>query len=214
MRPAKKLNVTLDVDGKDTDGRDPGHHPATLPNSESLDDVLSRNRAQLYATALRLMGNHHDAEDAVQDGLLAAHRKLDTFENRSQLSTWLTRIVVNAALMRLRQNRLRPTISIDENFDQNVQPLSVMLPDPKPNPEEICAGREQLRLAERALQAMPELHRRVVWLYYIQGFKVREAAEIVGIPTGALKSKLHRTRLRLCEQLSHGHSGMGMPQSK
>ena len=67
---------------------------------EALDELFSRYRARLYNTALRIMGNSEDAEDALQDGLLTAFRNLSGFEGRSQFSTWLTRIVVNAALMR------------------------------------------------------------------------------------------------------------------
>src|SRR6266852_4708743 len=71
-------------------------------DQEALETLFARNNRALYQTALRLLGNPEDAEDALQEGLLAAYRNLRRFEGRSQFSTWLTRIVINAALMRRR----------------------------------------------------------------------------------------------------------------
>ncbi len=177
----------------------------TGANSEALNEMLGRNRGRLFNTALRLLGNHHDAEDAVQDALLAAYCNRHTFEWRSQFSTWLTRIVVNAALMRLRKERVRRAISIDEKFDQDLPPLAELHADPGPSPEEICAAREGWRLVELELQGLPESHRRAARLHYVQGLKVREAAEAAGLATGSLKSRLHRMRLRLREQADREH---------
>src|SRR5262250_1432201 len=75
-------------------------------NREALDELFARNRGRLLRAARKVLGNPYDAEDALQDGLLAAFRNLSGFRGRSQFSTWLTRIVVNAALMRLRRIRL------------------------------------------------------------------------------------------------------------
>ena len=82
-------------------------------DSSALDSLFARHNRALYQTALRLLGNAEDAEDALQEGLLAAYRNLPRFEGRSQFSTWLTRIVINAALMRLRSKRARPAISLE-----------------------------------------------------------------------------------------------------
>ena len=95
---------------------------------------------QLYRAALRVLGTPQDAEDALPDGLLAALRHLRDFEERSRFSTWLTRIVINAALMRLRRSRPDVMRSIDQKKpDRDDSPLMDKVADPRPNPEEVYA---------------------------------------------------------------------------
>ena len=166
-------------------------------NHAALEELFSRYRGRLYNTALRVSGNPDDAEDARQDGMLAAFRNLNTFEGRSQLSTWLTRIVVNAALMQRRRSRVRPMVSIDQTVQQDNRPLAEDLCDPAPNPEEIYIRQEQLQRMEEALRAVSEGRRRAWWLRHVQGLKIREVAAIVGIPVGTLKSQLSRVRRML-----------------
>jgi len=83
-------------------------------DARALDALFARNTRALYQTALRVLGNPEDAEEALQEGLLSAYRNLPRFERRSQFSTWLTRIVINAALMRRRSKRSRPAVSLDD----------------------------------------------------------------------------------------------------
>src|ERR1700675_1084273 len=83
-------------------------------DAQALDALFARNSRALYQTALRVLGNPEDAEEALQEGLLSAYRSLPRFERRSQFSTWLTRIVINAALMRRRSKRSRPAVSLDD----------------------------------------------------------------------------------------------------
>ncbi len=164
---------------------------------EALDELFSLYRVRLYNTALKILGNRDDAEDALQDGLLAAYRNLNRFEGRSQFSTWLTRIIVNVALMKRRRDRFERIISIDQNIGQEDQPVAGWFPDPRPNPEEIYVWQEQVELIERLLNCVPTVDRRMFWLRHIKGLKIREVAAIMGIPVGTLKSQLHRARRRL-----------------
>src|ERR1700722_7022003 len=80
----------------------------------TIEILFAQNNRSLRQTALRLLGNREDAEDALQEGMLAAYRNLRHFQGRSQFSTWLTRIVINAALMRRRSQRAHPAVSLDE----------------------------------------------------------------------------------------------------
>ncbi|HMD99427.1 MAG TPA: sigma-70 family RNA polymerase sigma factor [Terriglobia bacterium] len=187
---------------------------ATSNNREALDDLFTRYRHRLYRTALRLMGNSEDAEDALQDGLLAAFRSLSGFAGRSQFSTWLTRIVVNAALMRLRHgHHLEVMTSIDQKLDRDTPALADRIPDPGPNPEEIYARQERLQMLEETLQSLPAAYRQALWLCDLQGMSIREAAEALELPVGTLKSQLHRARLRLSEKLAEARPARRFLQS-
>ena len=165
---------------------------------DALDELFTRCRDRLYKTARRVMGNSNEAEDALQDGLLSAFRNLSGFKGRSQFSTWLTRIVVNAALMRLRQIRLEAIISsIDQKLGPEKQALANRIPDPGSNPEERFVRQERFQILEQKLQNLPTAYRQAVWLCDVQGMSLREGAEALGLPIGTLKSRLHRGRLRL-----------------
>src|SRR5215471_16914320 len=106
-------------------------------DADALNKLFSRYTRPLYQTALRLLGNPEDAEDALQDGMLSAVRNLGRFEGRSKFSTWLTRIVINAALMRLRSRRSRAAVSLEqEDPEQRELTLGSRIPDSTPSPEE------------------------------------------------------------------------------
>ena len=164
---------------------------------EAFEELFSRCRIRLYNTALRLLKNHGDAEDALQDGVLSAFRNLSGFEGRSQTSTWLTRIVINAALMHRRQRRSNLIVPMDQSLGQDEQPLAGRIPDPLPDPEEMYARQEQLQVVKRTLQTMPEVNLRAWWLRHVQGLTIKEVAEIIGVPEGTLKSQFCRARRRL-----------------
>jgi RNA polymerase sigma-70 factor (ECF subfamily) len=166
----------------------------------ALDRLFARYTRPLYQTALRLLGNPHDAEDALQEGMVSAVRNLGRFEGRSKFSTWLTRIVINAALMRLRSRRTRPTIPLDQDEpDHGELTLAARLRDPAPNPEETCAREEQFEILQDGLKALPPSLRSAVWLRDVQGLSTAEAARALGLSEGTLKSQLHRARGKLGE---------------
>lgn len=179
-----------------------------------FEELFSRNRAQLYNTAFRLLANREDAEDAVQEGLLAAYRNRNTFEGRSQLSSWLTRIVINAALMQRRRSRVRSMVSINQSVQQDTRPLVEDLCDPGPNPEEILLRQEQFQRLELALRAAPEVNRRAWWLCRVHGLKIREVAEIMGISSGTLKSQLFRVRRKIRKEAAETRHSRGALDSR
>ena len=165
-------------------------------NREALEELFSRYRGRLYNTAFRVLRNPEDAEDALQEGLLSAFRKLDTFEGRSQFSTWLTRIVFNAAAMQIRRRRPEVVTSIDDQSGPGQQPWAHRIPDGRANPEEIYAQQERRQIVGRCLQSLPAPYRHAVRLCIVQGLNIREAAEALGLPIGTLKNHLHRAKLR------------------
>src|SRR5947207_13232540 len=111
-------------------------------DSQAVETLFRRYQRPLFQTALRVLGNAEDAEDALQDGLLSAYRNLKRFEGRSQFSTWLTRIVINAALMRRRSAKARPAISLDEPPREDELPATEALADDGWTPEEVLGTQE------------------------------------------------------------------------
>ena len=176
-------------------------HLALNGDLEALGPLFASYMPQLYRTALRVAGTPQDAEDALQDGLLRAVSHLQEFAGRSRFSTWLTSIVTNAALMRLRRIHPDRVISIDQKLDREDQPLANRIADPRPNPEEMYARQERLQILERGLQTLPAAYRNAVRLRDVQGMSTKEAAEALGLPLGSLKSQLHRGRLKLVEEV-------------
>ena len=167
----------------------------------ALEVLFSRHSPALYRTALRVLGNEAEAEDALQDGLLSAYRNLQRFEGRSQFSSWLTRIVINAALMRLRRHRNHETISIDQEQPESDLNLADVLPHPGPAPDEVYAG-TQLReqLAEELAEMTPAL-RSAFLLRFASGLTNEEAAAVLGVSELAVKTRVHRARAELAERL-------------
>jgi len=177
--------------------RDQGLQLALNGDQEALGRLLASHMPQLYRVALRVLGTPEDAEDALQDGLVQVVLHFREFEGRSRLSTWLTRIVINAALMRLRRSRPEVMASIDQKLDQDAISLADTIADPAPNPEEMCAREERLQILKRMLRSLPAAYASALWLRDVQGMSTREAAEAMGVPEGTVKSHVHRARLRL-----------------
>lgn len=170
----------------------------------ALDALFARHNRALYQTALRVLGNAEDAEDALQEGLLSAYRNLPRFEGRSQFSTWLTRIVINAALMRLRSRRSRPAVSLENWTDEehNSLPPEERFAAEGPSPEDVCVGRELRDLLEENLGELSPLLRSAFLLREGQGLSTSEAARKLGVSENTLKARLWRARQQLAERLA------------
>src|SRR6202035_2439712 len=163
--------------------------------AQELDNVVSRYLPMFYQRAFRFLGNATDAEDAVQDALFSAYKHLGQFRGQAQLSTWLTTIVTNAALMKLR--RRDGYLSLDEKQGEDGLTFSERLPDSKPSPEELCcAAQVRDQLVEGVRQLSPKL-RRAFQLREIDGLTTKEAALVLGVPHGTLKAQLARARAKL-----------------
>ena len=170
-------------------------------NQAALEALFARHSGTLYQSALKLLGNPEDAEDALQEGMLSAFKNLRRFEGRSKFSSWLTRIVINAALMRLRSQRTHQTVSADQPLGEAELTLAEQLADPAPDPERLYAREELRRLLDRNLTELSPEMRTAVLLRDIEGLSTQEAAEALGVPENTLKSRLHRARLQLAEQI-------------
>lgn len=160
--------------------------------------VLSHRLPYLYRHAYRLLGNKADAEDAVQDALLAAFKHVNQFRGKAQLSTWLTAIVINCGRMQLRKRSRHIHISLESRIGEDQEyPLSDILADDRPNPEDEChRSRLNARLMKSAAQLSPIL-RKTFHLRFVDHLSVCEAARVLGVPTGTVKAQSARLRAKL-----------------
>ena len=170
-------------------------------DSQAVETLFRRYQRPLFQTALRVLGNAEDAEDALQDGLLSAYRNLKRFEGRSQFSTWLTRIVINAALMRRRSAKSRPAVSLDESPREDELPASERFADDGPNPEQVYAGTELREMINENLDELSPLLRTAFVLREVQGYSTGEAAKKLGVTENTLKARLWRARHQMAERL-------------
>jgi len=170
-------------------------------NDQAIEALFRRYQRQLLGTARRILGNTEDAEDALQDGLLSAFRNVARFEGRSKFSTWLTRIVVNAALaQRRRATGLRIT-SLDATRPENEVPISERLQDDDPNPEQLFAHTELREMIQTNVGQLSSPLFAAFELCGIEEHSLEEAARRLGITLTAMKARMHRARHKLAESL-------------
>jgi len=178
-----------------------GEFPEVLSRqvaSETFGHILSSGLPSLYRGAYRLLGNAADAEDAVQDALLAAYTHLDQFRGQSEMSTWLRAIVHNSARMQLRRRLRHVHIPLDEPIGEAAEyRASQRLADRQPTPEDEYRNTElSRRLTHFQSQLTPAL-RKAFQLRDIDGLSIREAARLLGVPLGTVKAQSARARKKL-----------------
>jgi RNA polymerase sigma-70 factor (ECF subfamily) len=170
-------------------------------NHQAIETLFRRYQRQLLGTARRILGNIEDAEDALQDGLLSAYRNLSSFEGRCKFSTWLTRIVLNAALMHRRRAKGLRTTSLDATTSEHEVPMSERAQDDQPNPEQLFAHTELNEMIERnAGQLLSPLFAAFL-LCGVEDYTQEEAARRLGITVSAMKARMYRARYRLAKSL-------------
>jgi RNA polymerase sigma-70 factor (ECF subfamily) len=174
-------------------------------DTQEMQDVLSRCLPLFYRRAHRHLGNAADAEDAVQDALLSAYKHLDQFKGQAQMSTWLTAIVTNSALMQLRRRPRQTHLSLDERFaEEQGNPLAERLAHQGPSPEDECQNSElHGRLMQFVSQLSPPL-REAFHLRALSGLTTSEAAHILRVPDGTVKARLARARAKLKRLMQRG----------
>lgn len=163
-------------------------------DGRAFDEIVTRYERRVWAICLRMTGDVEDARDAMQDAFITALRSLGSFRGDAQLSTWLHRVAVNASLDVIRRRTRRRTEPMDETVERASE---------EPGPDE--EADRALRAAEvrRALALLAEDHRTVIVLHDLQGLQYPEVAEVLDVPVGTVKSRLHRARLELAKLLGH-----------
>ena len=154
------------------------------------------HRDSILRLVQRVLRSREDADDALQSAILDALRHLDDFQGRSKFSSWLTRIALNAALMRLRTNRRRNEMSLDEECDGKTT-IDRYATEARPNPEQEYSRKELHNFLDRALRRLHPIDKDILHLRHMQELSAREAARVLGVPVGTVKARLHRARSRL-----------------
>jgi RNA polymerase sigma-70 factor, ECF subfamily len=167
---------------------------------EALEEMFVVSRKRFLAIAYSILRNREDAQDAVQEAFLSAYRHLRSFEGRSALRTWLTRIVMNAALMM--QRKLKPSAvrALSESGFSHDDGWTETIPDSQPDPERIHAERETLQLIDGILEKMKPMLRQAFTMAYFNELSGAEACAVLGVSSGTFKARLFRARRQLMAQ--------------
>jgi len=168
-------------------------------DAEAFGLLFARHRDRLWAVALRTCGDREEAADALQDALVSAFRRASSYRGESSVTTWLHRIVVNACLDRRRRAVVRRALPLPDG-DEPVPP-SRALSAAAPDPAEEVERAERARAVLEALRTLPVEQRAALVLVDMQGFSVDDAAAILEVPAGTVKSRCSRGRTRLAPLL-------------
>ena len=172
-------------------------------DSAAFEALCKHAATTVFHVAWRMMRNNEDAEDVLQESFQQAFIYLGSFNGASRFSTWLTRIAINAALMRLRKkNRLRD-VSLDEPVETEESSTRIDVEDLGLNPEQLCAQEEQQRILSKAMNALTPGTRKVIELRELDERSAEETAQIMGISVSAVKARVFHGRRKLRERLNH-----------
>jgi RNA polymerase sigma-70 factor (ECF subfamily) len=160
-------------------------------------ELCERHMKRVFCVTRRIVPNREDAEDAAQDCFLNAFVHLNGFDGRSQFATWLTRIAINAALMKLRKNRGAREVPVDQPNPSFEPAAQREFRDDAPDPEQSCSARERREILNTAILRLGPRTRRVVELHQLQEHSIRETAQILGISTAAVKTRMFHARAAL-----------------
>jgi RNA polymerase sigma-70 factor (ECF subfamily) len=171
---------------------------AQQEDERAFGELVHRYESKVYSLALKMLRNPEDAEDVLQDTFLRAYRGIKSFQGNSTFSTWIYRITANSALMRLRRKHL-PTVSIDD-ADERETPINIA--DWAPGPVEQLLNQETQQAMNQAIESLPPEFRQVFVLRDIEELSNSEVAEILDLSVAAVKSRLHRARLKVRDRLA------------
>jgi RNA polymerase sigma-70 factor (ECF subfamily) len=163
-----------------------------LPSPAEFHKLYALYSKRLYATIVAITKHPQDAEDALQDTFLRAYRAIHTFEGRSNIYSWLTRIAINSALMILRRQRVRPEVLFDPSPDPHLETLCFDVRDSAPNPEEVCDLNQRHVKTLRAIRRLRTGLRTPLQMRLLEGSSTKEISHALNISESAVKSRLYR----------------------
>ena len=171
---------------------------AQQDDERAFGELVTRYESKVYSLAMKMLRNPEDAEDVLQETFLRAYRGLKSFKGNSTFSTWIYRITANSALMRLRKKQL-PQVSIEDS-DERETPIAIA--DWAPGPAEQLLNQEMQRVMDEAIESLPHEFRQVFILRDVEEMSNSDVAEILDLSVAAVKSRLHRARLKVRNRLA------------
>jgi RNA polymerase sigma-70 factor, ECF subfamily len=168
----------------------------------AFEQLVKRYDRNVFRIANHITHSREDAEDVVQEAFLKAYSNLEKFQEQSKFYTWLVRIAVNEALMKLRKRRPERFVSLDEDVKTEDDSLPREVADWSPNPEQLYNQEELRDILSRTIQGLPPTFRTVFVLRDVEGLSTEETAEALELSVPAVKSRLLRARLQLRERLN------------
>lgn len=170
-------------------------------DQSSFEELLARYSNKVFSLASRLTRNSEDAEEVLQDVFVTVHRKIAGFEGKSSFSSWLYRVTVNAAFMKLRKRRQDHSVALEDLVQQQHSPAALKSPE-NAYVDAQSIRNEMLEALEHAIRKLPDDYRPVFILRDVDGLTSREVGRILDLTVPAVKSRLHRSRLMLRRRLS------------
>jgi RNA polymerase sigma-70 factor, ECF subfamily len=168
----------------------------------AFEQLVKKYDRNVFRIANHITQNREDAEDVVQDAFLKAFQNLGQFQGQSKFYTWLVRIAVNEALMRLRRRRPERMVSLDEDINTGEDTIPREVADWSPNPEQLYNQSELREILQKTIQGLPPSFRTVFVLRDVEGLSTEETADALNLSIPAVKSRLLRARLQLRERLT------------
>lgn len=171
-------------------------------DNQAFAELVTQYERKIYRLALHITQNNEDAEDVLQETFLKAYSHLDTFQRNARFYTWIVRIAVNEALMRLRKRKGDRSVPLNEPLDTGEETVNREIAVWEDNPEELYSRQEYRRILDDAVASLKPDFRVVFTLRDIEELTTEETAETLGISIPAVKSRLLRARLALREKLT------------
>ena len=175
---------------------------ARLGDAKAFSELLSRYEGKIFRLALHITQNREDAEDVLQEAFLKAYEHLNQFQGQSKFYTWIVRIAVNQALMKLRKRKSDRSVSLDETIDTGEDTVSREIAAWDENPEQQYSREEISQILSSAIDGLAPIYRAVFVLRDVDELSTEETAEALELSVPAVKSRLLRARLQLRDKLT------------
>jgi RNA polymerase sigma-70 factor (ECF subfamily) len=183
---------------------------AQAGSSAAFEELHSIYSGRLYKTILSITRNSHDAEEALQDTFLRAYLAIKTFEGKSTVCSWLTRIAINSALMLLRKRRVHSKVLFDPQPDDRCEATALEVKDSAPNPEELYVLHQHRHRTLHAIRRLSPHLQEPIRMRIMHEWSIREISRALNISEATVKSRLYRAR----QQLSTAHKPNAFARSK
>lgn len=171
-------------------------------DTRAFAELVKRYEAKIFRLAQHITQNREDAEDVLQETFLKAYEHLDQFQGNSKFYTWIVRIAVNQALMKLRRRKTDKSVSLDETIDTGEDTVTREVAAWDEDPEQRFSREELGEILDSSIQSLAPTYRSVFLLRDVDDLSTEETAEALGISVPAVKSRLLRARLQLREKLT------------